>query len=474
MFSIEKFEKMKEDFTLFVKVSEYCNIKCSFCYQNAPDGDMLNTEDKIKTCLDNIDLWIERLVNIRSSKDRKNNIGTIVMFGGEPTVNPVAIERICNHLSENHMDKREFLKVTMTTNGTIYSKKITDSLFKAFNKKVGIMVSCDGAEEESDLNRKFKLNNQSVFKQVQANIEKYNDDDNLYGVLLSSVHTDEHKEEDYLTDIKSDISKKAKDDKSYRRRRFLEFHKDKNCLTNPETKKTLKRFADIFYDNGKYIIDNMNNENKEKSAQLLKDTFRLCSASSGVHSCVYTKTIDAKGNFNYCNSNPNLPNGIYDPTEMKKYVLDLNVKDDLYECSYNNKILTNLFRIKKQRALAILLGEKFTINYEIPSLTISDKIDNPLTIKNLNSFVECSTQEYFLINKEAEKYFVDEEILKKIVFLDEIDPLSVNIEFDGKCYINIFEKVQLTDFSELFFWLFNVESIEKMNEFLLPILSEIN
>ncbi|MGL6130136.1 MAG: radical SAM protein, partial [Fusobacteriaceae bacterium] len=188
MFDISRFEKSKEEFTLFIKVSEYCNIKCNFCYQNAPDGEMLNTDEKIKTCLSNIDLWIEKLMKIREVEERKNNLGAIVMFGGEPTVNPKAIEIICKHLEENHKDKRQFLRITMTTNGTIYNEQITSNLFKAFNKKVGIMVSCDGSETESDLNRKFKSDNTSVFKKVQLNIEKYKKDKNVYNLLLASVH----------------------------------------------------------------------------------------------------------------------------------------------------------------------------------------------------------------------------------------------------------------------------------------------
>ncbi|MGL6098032.1 MAG: radical SAM protein, partial [Fusobacteriaceae bacterium] len=405
---------------------------------------MLNTDEKIKTCLSNIDLWIEKLMKIREVEERKNNLGAIVMFGGEPTVNPKAIEIICKHLEENHKDKRQFLRITMTTNGTIYNEQITSNLFKAFNKKVGIMVSCDGSETESDLNRKFKSDNTSVFKKVQLNIEKYKKDKNVYNLLLASVHTEEHEEDDYFKEIKNSVEEKSKQDKEYRRRRFVEFHKDKDCLTNPEVKKTLKKFAESFYKNGKYVIENMTTSNKEKSASLLKETFRLCAASTGVHSCAYTKAIDAKGNFNFCNANSNLPNGEYNPEKMKDYILNLDIQEDLYDCSKNNKILSNMFRIKKQRMLAVLLEEKYTINYSLPSITVSDNIVDEFIVENLNNFIRFSTQDFFLVNEEARKYFKDQVVLKKIVFLKEIDPLSVNVKEDGKCFINIFENVELT------------------------------
>ncbi|MGL6099265.1 MAG: hypothetical protein ACRC0G_06555, partial [Fusobacteriaceae bacterium] len=74
---------------------------------------------------------------------------------------------------------------------------------------------------------------------------------------------------------------------------------------------------------------------------------------------------------------------------------------------------------------------------------------------------------------EARKYFKDQVVLKKIVFLKEIDPLSVNVKEDGKCFINIFENVELTNFKENFFWLVDVSSLKKMNEFLQPLLQGI-
>ena len=91
-----------EPFILFIKVDESCNLRCEFCYQKAKKPFRLDTEEKFKRCFQNLDAGIDKFLKYTQTPDYEYSQLCICFFGGEPTLNTEAINKICDHILNNY------------------------------------------------------------------------------------------------------------------------------------------------------------------------------------------------------------------------------------------------------------------------------------------------------------------------------------------------------------------------------------
>ncbi|OWA35512.1 hypothetical protein B9G55_12815 [Saccharibacillus sp. O16] len=126
---------------LTLMMVQECNLKCTYCY--AGDGEY-NERGKMdfQTAKQAVDYLI------KASGDREEI--TIIFFGGEPLLNFKVIEKLVPYANQEAVKNNKKLSYSMTCNGTLLSKKITDFISK-YN--IAVQISVDGNKESHDRNR---------------------------------------------------------------------------------------------------------------------------------------------------------------------------------------------------------------------------------------------------------------------------------------------------------------------------------
>lgn len=144
---------------LTINISNVCNLKCKYCYANkgcynSKEGIM--TKETAKVALD---VFYKKYSTIK----------TIMLFGGEPTLNLEIIEFICKYIHEkkDKGDINELPVIGMVTNGTIVNDKLIE-LINVYD--IQITVSIDGPEHVNDKLRIFRDGSIST-KKVLNNIK---------------------------------------------------------------------------------------------------------------------------------------------------------------------------------------------------------------------------------------------------------------------------------------------------------------
>jgi len=87
---------------MYFLVDEKCNLNCKYCYEKH--------KENTKMSLENISDFLEYL-------DNNFLCNTLVLFGGEPTLNPEACVKILKEAPPE-------IYVSMSTNGLIFNKEI--------------------------------------------------------------------------------------------------------------------------------------------------------------------------------------------------------------------------------------------------------------------------------------------------------------------------------------------------------------
>lgn len=170
----------KDELEISICVDNVCNLKCTTCN---PINSSLWLPDALRLKLDNPkDIHefltepdnIHRFVSAFKSTDvkleickkiietNKNNI-TVILFGGEPTINPTAIDFLdwMTNLPNAHL-----ISVTFITNGTCVPKNIENYIDKF--KMIDINLSLDAIKERSDF-----LRFRSQWQELEQNAKIY-------------------------------------------------------------------------------------------------------------------------------------------------------------------------------------------------------------------------------------------------------------------------------------------------------------
>lgn len=158
----------KEIISVTLEITERCNLRCKYCIYNEDDKshrEFGENEMSFETAKKAIDF-----ANLHSGN--KINIG---FYGGEPLLRYKFIQRCIEYTKQNV--KKEELRMSMTTNGTLMTKERSD--YFAGIDKFRVTFSVDGPKKVHDENRVFidgtgthKLTMQGLKNMIDSCIEK--------------------------------------------------------------------------------------------------------------------------------------------------------------------------------------------------------------------------------------------------------------------------------------------------------------
>lgn len=149
----DKINQHRSIVTLFLIVTDRCNLHCKYCYEDLPcyghNKDM--SLAVMKTA-------IARFLASFPEKDAK-----IFFYGGEPLLFEDKVRKAVKYVRETLGNYQADLQIT--TNATIYRPDLSEFLKKY---KVGIAISLDGTEEINNRMRVAKTKRLNVFQRAVA------------------------------------------------------------------------------------------------------------------------------------------------------------------------------------------------------------------------------------------------------------------------------------------------------------------
>lgn len=356
---------------LFVKVDENCNLRCKFCYQTKKENNRMDTKEKFEKCFENIDLAINKFLKFTDNEYYEESQLCICFFGGEPTLNPEAIIKICNYIKNNYSLKvRNKIGLTYTTNGILLNDDIKEALriMKSVNDlNVTVMISTDNSKEVYDKNRHLIGSNKSGYEIVKENMKKYKeylkDLNGFYykkDITIATVLADEEQ----LINNPMVLQNEYKD--ILRRGKLL--YSEGDGISN-EYIEASKEFLRKAYT---ALIENCTKEKKEEALEeILDSVFQLYDNDIFLTECQSISTIDANGEINWCNKHKNFEDEILSQNKMKEYMFNPNIDNSHFRCVQEKFKNGDMTKNKLQPGMWEKLISRFDINVPIARVNIA-------------------------------------------------------------------------------------------------------
>lgn len=144
---------------LTLNISNACNLWCSYCYADHgtyhSPASLMAVEQAVQAVARCLDMYA--------------SIRTVQFFGGEPLLNPQAIEAVCDFLTNKLGSSCP--RFVATTNGTILNEHI-ENLLQKYN--IGLTISLDGPALIHDRLRPTR-SNASSHSAIMHNVERLRD-----------------------------------------------------------------------------------------------------------------------------------------------------------------------------------------------------------------------------------------------------------------------------------------------------------
>jgi uncharacterized protein len=141
---------------LTLNIANSCNLWCSYCYADHGNYHSPTSLMPPETAVE----VVKKCIRLYP------NIGAIQFFGGEPLLNPAAMEAVCSYLTKECGDRCP--DFTATTNGTILTEAIEDVLVR---HNVFLTISLDGPSVIHDYLRPTR-NGTSSHEMLMANLQR--------------------------------------------------------------------------------------------------------------------------------------------------------------------------------------------------------------------------------------------------------------------------------------------------------------
>lgn len=151
-------------------ISEDCNLRCKYCFELGHHNKQLMSKevarDAIKFLFDNAKK--EREIN----HNNVNNV-SVILFGGEPLLNPDGIETVLETGEKLSKETGISFQAGTITNGTIMNDKIK-RIYKKYRDTCGLSVqlSVDGIKEAHDMNR-VTIGGKGSFDMIMKNLDDW-------------------------------------------------------------------------------------------------------------------------------------------------------------------------------------------------------------------------------------------------------------------------------------------------------------
>jgi uncharacterized protein len=144
---------------LFLATS--CNLRCHYCYQNAPEkvGKVIS-----KAALERLLRWLNAEYSSGSI-----NVLNLELYGGEPLLASLHLSNFITSLNKISESHGSFVNYSIVTNGTLLNDELID-LFIA--NKVAMQITLDGDKATHDSRRTWKMTGLGTFDEICRNIEK--------------------------------------------------------------------------------------------------------------------------------------------------------------------------------------------------------------------------------------------------------------------------------------------------------------
>ena len=162
-----KFDEYFKLKAVTLNITNACNLRCPYCFENNKDGKKMNLEDAkfiLDKCYKNY---------LKNRCEGDNNFG-VSLFGGEPFTNFEVIEGLLKYSKEKNYN----IEFGVTTNLTILDDHMIDIIEEY---ELGILVSIDGIKEIHDRNRC------NSYDKVKENVKRLLDRD--LGYLIEARMT---------------------------------------------------------------------------------------------------------------------------------------------------------------------------------------------------------------------------------------------------------------------------------------------
>lgn len=177
--------KQRDSFSVSLNTTEDCNLACKYCYEINKKRKTLS----IQTAKDFIDLLLRdddpcdvasrKKAQLLSSPTLYDSI-TFDLIGGDALMKPKLCDEILTHIANrlytwntpNAIKWRKNWRVSISTNGTLFSNPDVRSFIEDWLGVLSIGVSVDGCPELHDLNRVY-LDGRGSMKDILKNWDWY-------------------------------------------------------------------------------------------------------------------------------------------------------------------------------------------------------------------------------------------------------------------------------------------------------------
>ena len=148
---------------MYLLVTDNCNLRCQYCFEDAADTVGRHTPILMP---ENLAIKsVDYFVNLVGRYGKKDGEKIIHLYGGEPLLNPQAVKAVILHVDK--LKKTGFIsddyKIAVVTNGTLLTEELAE-LFA--NHGVTVGLSLDGPEKITNKYRLAKKEKTDVFSEV--------------------------------------------------------------------------------------------------------------------------------------------------------------------------------------------------------------------------------------------------------------------------------------------------------------------
>ncbi|MBW2141669.1 MAG: SPASM domain-containing protein [Deltaproteobacteria bacterium] len=142
------YQRMKPH-TFNVYLSQSCNLSCGYCFNQGGTFGRTSSVMSIETARDTLDFFTKI---VKTGEHKKISVN---LFGGEPLLAPKAAYTLARGLQNlNHQNFDTEITLILSTNGTIYNKKVFD-IFAERPDISTVVFSLDAFKNIHDQNRPY-------------------------------------------------------------------------------------------------------------------------------------------------------------------------------------------------------------------------------------------------------------------------------------------------------------------------------